>query len=103
MSERFAATRINVTDVILDAMRARAAEVGLDWSMILAADAGATADREGLKGFVAQCAPAIIDVVAAANGPVVLTDLSTWRPTVSSTSSAPGPIWLHLRRTRCGR
>lgn len=77
LSERFAATRINVTDVILDAMRARAAEVGLDWSMILAADAGATADREGLKGFVAQCAPAIIDVVAAANGPVVLTDLST--------------------------
>lgn len=77
LCERFSATRIDVTDVLLAAMRARAAEVGLDWDMILAADAGAAADREGLKGFVAQAVPAVVEAVAAVNGPVVLTDLST--------------------------
>ncbi len=77
LCEAFGATRIDVTDVLLQKMRERAAEVGLDWSMILAADAGAAADREGLKGFVAQAVPAVVDAVSAAGGPVVLTDLST--------------------------
>lgn len=74
---RYGATRVNVTDVILDSMRERAAAVGLDWNMILAADAGAAADREGLRGFVAQAVPAVVEAVAAVAGPVVLTDLST--------------------------
>jgi serine/threonine protein kinase len=74
---RFGATRINVTDAILDAMRERAAAVGLDWNMILAADTGAATDREGLRGFVAQAVPAVVEAVAAVHGPVVLTDLST--------------------------
>ncbi|WP_202927006.1 protein kinase domain-containing protein [Gordonia desulfuricans] len=77
LCEHFGATRINATDVILATMRERAAEVGLDWSMILAADAGAAADQEGLRGFVAQAVPSIVDAVAAVDGPVVLTDLST--------------------------
>lgn len=77
LAARFGAVRIDVTDVILEAMRRRAAEVGLPWDKILAADAGGAADREGLRGFVTQAVPAVVDAVAAVDGPVVLTDLST--------------------------
>ncbi|MDG3017209.1 protein kinase domain-containing protein [Speluncibacter jeojiensis] len=75
--ERFGAVRVDVTDVLLGELRARAAQVGIAWEAILAADSGAAADREGLKGFVAQALPAVVDAVSAAGGPVVLTDLST--------------------------
>ncbi|OLL18358.1 serine/threonine protein kinase [Rhodococcus sp. M8] len=75
--EKFGATRIDVTDLLLGTLRSKAAAAGIDWNAILAADAGAAADREGLKGFVAQAVPPLIDAVAAADGPVVLTDLST--------------------------
>lgn len=75
--ERFGAVHIDVTDVLLDELRARAEQAGIPWDAILAADSGAAADREGLKGFVAQSIPAVVDAVNAASGPVVLTDLST--------------------------
>ncbi|WP_446222578.1 protein kinase domain-containing protein [Nocardia sp. IBHARD005] len=77
LASAFGATHIDVTDLLLSTLRSKAAEVGIDWSMILAADAGAVADREGLKGFVAQAIPALIEAVDTAPGPVVLTDLST--------------------------
>ncbi|MGC5163001.1 protein kinase domain-containing protein [Rhodococcus sp. DT1] len=75
--ERFGATHIDVTELLLGSLRSKAATAGIDWNMILAADAGATADREGLKGFVAQAIPTLIEAISAASGPVVLTDLST--------------------------
>ncbi|MFC8385747.1 protein kinase [Nocardia sp. NPDC057272] len=77
LTSAFGATHIDVTDLLLSALRAKATEAGIDWNMILAADAGAAADREGLKGFVAQAIPTMIEAVDAASGPVVLTDLST--------------------------
>lgn len=77
LSRRFGATIIDVTDVLLDEMRTLAARAGLDWNMILAADAGVAADREGLKGFVAQAVPAVVETVNSTTGPVILTDLST--------------------------
>ncbi|WP_280447668.1 protein kinase domain-containing protein [Nocardia cyriacigeorgica] len=73
----FGAVRVDVTDLLLSTLRSKAAEAGIDWTMILAADAGAVADREGLKGFVAQAIPTVIDAVESASGPVALTDLST--------------------------
>ncbi|NKZ67071.1 protein kinase [Rhodococcus hoagii] len=75
--ERFGATRVDVTDVLLGELRAKATAAGIPWDAILAADSGAAADREGLKGFVTQALPAIVAAVDAADGPVVLTDLST--------------------------
>lgn len=75
--DMFDATHIDVTDLVLSTLRAKAAAAGIDWNMILAADAGAAADREGLKGFVAQVIPTLVEAVDNAPGPVVLTDLST--------------------------
>ncbi|WP_063049767.1 protein kinase domain-containing protein [Nocardia arthritidis] len=77
LAEKFDATRIDVTELLLTKLRAAAAAAGIDWNMILAADAGAAADREGLKRFVAQAIPDLVDAVTTGPGPVVLTDLST--------------------------
>ncbi|MGV9720200.1 protein kinase domain-containing protein [Nocardia beijingensis] len=77
LAEKFDATRIDVTELLLTKLRASAAAAGIDWNMILAADAGAAADREGLKRFVAHAIPDLIDAVTTGPGPVVLTDLST--------------------------
>ncbi len=75
--ETFGAVHIDVTDLLLSTLRSQATNAGIDWNMILAADAGAAADREGLRGFVAQAIPTFIDAVDFASGPVVLSDLST--------------------------
>ncbi|WP_051714485.1 protein kinase domain-containing protein [Nocardia rhamnosiphila] len=77
LTDKFGATHIDVTDLLLSTLRSRATAAGIDWNMILAADAGAAADREGLKGFVAQAIPTLKEAVDTAPGPVVLTDLST--------------------------
>ncbi|MFC7752058.1 protein kinase domain-containing protein [Tsukamurella soli] len=77
LATRFGAVHIDITEVLLGEMRARATAAGMPWDAIVAADSGASADREGLRGFVAQCVPAIAQRVADADAPVVLTDLST--------------------------
>lgn len=77
LKRSYGATHIDVTELILTELRERASAAGLDWSMVLAADAGAAADRDGLTGFVAQVIPSLMAAVDEARGPVVLTDLST--------------------------
>ncbi|MEU1950839.1 protein kinase domain-containing protein [Nocardia rhamnosiphila] len=77
LADKYGATHIDVTDLLLNTLRSKAAAAGIDWNLILAADAGAAADREGLKGFVAQAIPTLKEAVDTASGPVVLTDLST--------------------------
>jgi serine/threonine protein kinase len=77
LTDKFGATHIDVTDLLLSTLRSKAAAAGVQWNSILAADAGAAADREGLKGFVAQAVPMFKEAVDRAPGPVVLTDLST--------------------------
>lgn len=77
IAARFGAVHVDVTDVLLSEMRARAAAAEMPWETIVAADSGASTDREGLRGFVSQCVPAIADRVLKAGAPVVLTDLST--------------------------
>lgn len=74
---QFGATHIDVTELLLGELRQRASSAGLAWEAILDADAGAAADRDGLKGFVAQAVPTLVSAVNDADGPVVLTDLST--------------------------
>ncbi|MFC0315123.1 NERD domain-containing protein [Gordonia phosphorivorans] len=73
----FGATHLDVTDLLLTELRARAAAAGIAWESILSADSGGSRDREGLRGFVAQAVPSVIDAVNTVPGPVVLTDLST--------------------------
>ncbi|MGN7158135.1 protein kinase domain-containing protein [Dietzia cercidiphylli] len=75
--ERFGATHIDVTELLLGELRERAAGAGIPWDQILAADAGAAGDRENLKSFVTQAVSTVTDAVSAAGGPVVLSDLST--------------------------
>ncbi|MFH5230376.1 protein kinase domain-containing protein [Antrihabitans spumae] len=74
---QFGAQHIDVTDLLLNELRRRATEAGIDWSEILAADAGAAADRGNLKGFVSQAVPTLIETVSSEGSPVVLTDLTT--------------------------
>jgi serine/threonine protein kinase len=73
---RFGAHHIDVTDVVLGHLRSVAEQVGAPWDAILAADAGPSAERENLKGFVSQAIPTLVESVRAADAPVVLTDLS---------------------------
>jgi serine/threonine protein kinase len=73
----FGATHIDITDFLLQRMRENAAEEGLPWEEVLAADAGSPADRAELTDIVADVIPDLVDAVNAGPGPVVLTDLST--------------------------
>ncbi|MDV7091093.1 protein kinase domain-containing protein [Rhodococcus opacus] len=102
LSARFGARPLDVTELLLGELRHRAESAGIPWDAILAADAGAAADREGLKGFVSQAVPALVSAVSAAGGPVVLTDLSTLagyghlhvvREWADLTSPPPHAVW----------
>jgi serine/threonine protein kinase len=82
---RFGAAIVDVTQVLIDAMRAQAAEVGLPWDMVQAADAAPQGSRDaaGLAALVQRGLPAIeasIDmaVSGAPEGtrPVLLTELA---------------------------
>jgi hypothetical protein len=82
---RFGGAVVDVTGVLIDAMRAHAAEVGLPWDLIQAADAAPAGSRDaaGLAALVQRSLPAVDDTITAAlsgapNGtrPVVLTELA---------------------------
>lgn len=99
---QFGATHIDVTELLLTELHRRADQQNIAWDQILAADAGAAADREGLQGFVAQAVPTLVDAVRAVDGPVVLTDLSTLaaygqlgvlQEWVDISHHIPHPVW----------
>ncbi len=56
MTDRFGAVVVDVTQVLIEAMRAQAAEVGLPWDMVQAADA-APAGQPG-RGRAGRAGPA---------------------------------------------
>lgn len=85
LTGRFAATMVDVTQVLIDAMRAQAAEVGLPWETVQAADAAPQGSRDatGLAALVQRSLPAIEAAIdAAASGapkgtrPVLLTEVA---------------------------
>jgi hypothetical protein len=85
LAGRFGAAVVDVTGLLIDAMRAQAAEVGLPWDLIQAADAAPPGSRDaaGLAALVQRSLPAIEDAINAAlsgapNGtrPVVLTEVA---------------------------
>jgi hypothetical protein len=76
---------VDVTKVLIDALRARAAEAGVPWELVRAADAAqpGTRDAMGLAALVEQALPAVTGAIAAAETeapegvrPVVLTEVS---------------------------
>jgi serine/threonine protein kinase len=84
LTERFGAVVVDVTQVLINAMRAHAAEVGLPWDMVQAADAAPQGGRDatGLAVLVQRSLPAIeaaIDEaarVSAETRPVLLTEIA---------------------------
>jgi serine/threonine protein kinase len=109
---RFGAKVIDVTQVLIDAMKAQAAEFGLDWEFVQAADAApaGTRDAEGLSVLVQRSLPAVeaaIRTAAAAQPegtqPVLLTDvaplarynhLNLLGPWADLATRRPQAIWL---------
>jgi serine/threonine protein kinase len=82
---RFGAVVVDVTQVLIEAMRAKAAEVGLPWDMVQAADAAPQGSRDaaGLAALVQRSLSAIdasIDVALSGmpegTRPVLLTELA---------------------------
>jgi serine/threonine protein kinase len=85
LAERLGAVVVDVTQVLIDAMRVQAAEVGLPWDLVEAADAAPAGSRDaaGLAALVQRSLPAIDDAIddAAAGAPegtrpVLLTELA---------------------------
>ncbi len=82
---RFGAEVVDVTQVLIDAMKAQAAEFGLDWEFVQAADAApaGTRDAEGLSVLVTRSLPGVEAAISAAAAaqpegtrPVLLTDVA---------------------------
>jgi hypothetical protein len=93
--ERFGAVTVDVTGVLLDAMREQASAVGLPWDVVRAADAATkgSRDAEGLAALVERALPAVDRAVeeAAAGAP------DGTRPTLL-TEAAPLARYGHLAR-----
>jgi hypothetical protein len=85
LAGRFGAVVVDVTQVLIDTMRAQAAEVGLPWDLVQAADAASPGSRDaaGLAALVQRSLPAVEEAIdAAVSGassgtrPVVLTEIA---------------------------
>ena len=61
LTGRFGASVVDVTGVLIDAMRTQAAEVGLPWDLVQAADAAPPGSRDaaGLAALVQRSLPAV--------------------------------------------
>ena len=69
LTGRFGAKVVDVTQVLIDAMKAQAAEFGLGWEFVQAADAApeGTRDADGLKMLVKRSLPAVEAAITAAS------------------------------------
>ena len=85
LTGRLGAAVVDVTQVLVETMRAQAAEVGLPWDLVRAADAAPAGSRDaaGLAALVQRCLPAVEDAITAAlagapdgTRPVVLTEIA---------------------------
>jgi serine/threonine protein kinase len=85
LTGRFGAKVVDVTQVLIDAMKVQAAEFSLGWDFVQAADAApdGTRDADGLKMLVNRSLPAVEAAITAASTevpdgtrPVLLTDVA---------------------------
>ena len=109
---QFDAKVVDVTQVLIDAMKVQATEFGLDWGFVQAADAAPTGtrDADGLSVLVERSLPAIEEAIkAAAAGqpegtrPVLLTEvaplaryghLNMLSPWADLATRRPQAIWV---------
>ena len=112
MADRLGAVVVDVTQVLIEAMRAQAAEVGLPWDMVQAADAAPEGSRDaaGLDALVQRSLPAIEAAVNAAvsDAPRELARFCSpnsprWPGTGTWPCSARGRTWPPAARKRSGR
>lgn len=83
LRDGFDADECNVTDVLLNSLRERAAQAGVPWEAVMAADAEAE-DSEGGRGLRALVEQSLADLTAAIDtalangkpGPLLLTDVA---------------------------
>ena len=112
LTSRFGAKVVDVTQVLIDAMKAQAAEFGLDWQFVREADAApaGTRDAEGLAVLVKRSLPAVEAAITTATTeapdgarPVLLTDvaplaryghLNILGPWADLATSRPQAIWV---------
>ena len=85
LTSRFGAKVVDVTQVLIDAMKAQAAEFGLDWGFVQAADAApeGTRDADGLECSSNEAcrpsrrrSPRRLSEVPDGTRPVLLTDVA---------------------------
>jgi serine/threonine protein kinase len=85
LEQRYGAVVLDLTRVLIDALRAGAAAAGVPWDVVRAADAAqpGTRDALGLAALVERAMPTVVDAIAAAEReapegfrPVVLTELA---------------------------
>ena len=85
LTERFGAVTVDVTGVLIEAMRSLAAEVGLPWDLIQAADAAPAGSRDaaGLTALVQRSLPVVEEAITSAlsgapdgTRPVVLAEIA---------------------------
>jgi len=85
LTDRFGATVVDVTQVLIETMRAQADEVGLPWDTVQAADAAPQGSRDatGLAALVQRSLPALEAAIDAAlssapegTRPVLLTEIA---------------------------
>jgi len=85
LTTMFAARLLDLTQLLIEAMRAQAAAVGLPWDMVRAADAAPSGSRdaEGLAALVRRSLPVVESAIDAAGagmpdgtGPVLLSEVA---------------------------
>ncbi|MGC5626971.1 BREX system serine/threonine kinase PglW [Georgenia sp. Z1344] len=119
LTTRFGAAELDLTEVLVAAVRAQAATAGMSWATVQSADAAAdgTTPARGLAALVARAVPevtAAIEAAASADGdqPVLLTGvaplaryghLGVLAPWTDLSRSRGQAIWLALPQLRADR
>lgn len=109
LQNRLGAIVVDITEVLVTAMRRQAVQLGLPWETVTASDAAESGSRAaaGLANLVSRTIPAVHDAIAAqagtGDGPVLITEaaplsrygqlngLTRWS---DLTAPRPAAIWL---------
>lgn len=109
LRDRLGATVVDVTDILVTAMRRQADELGLPWDTVMASDAAESGSRAaaGLASLVSRTVPAVHEAIESqattGAGPVLITEaaplarygqlagLTRWS---DLTAPRPAAVWL---------